>query len=144
MVTCISVAACAAVPGSVEDLSKDLSSKEPVDPSAKPVDPLLQNSSTRSGRIDKDEMSSSPMKMLSEAMAEGGAAKMVKTALKRRMGRFLFDLFGDDDGNGGNTGYTAPMPDFGNAGGDLLSRLNPWSDIDTDQVMRVRHVYVLQ
>merc|ERR1719295_494679 len=57
---------------------------------------------------------------------------MLKTVAKKRVGRFLDGLFGDDDGG---TGYNTPVSGIPNPIGDLVGRIFPFN-LDTDEVMR--------
>ena len=58
---------------------------------------------------------------------------MMKTVAKKRVGRFLDGLFGDD--HDGGTGYNTPVSGIPNPIGDLVGRIFPFN-LDTDEVMR--------
>ena len=97
-----------------------------------PVSEKAQESS-RSGRISKEE---TPLQTLDKVIKETtgeSAGTLVKTALKRRMGRFLFDLF---DGGDDTPSYSAPAIE------NPLAKLFEFN-IDTDTVMRVRATFYL-
>ena len=61
------------------------------------------------------------------------ATQMLKTVAKKRVGRFLDGLFGDD--HDGGTGYNTPVSGIPNPIGDLVGRIFPFN-LDTDEVMR--------